>query len=96
MAHPAPVASDPMLLTVVQAASALNVSERTIENLICRGELVSLRIGRCRRVTRDAVAAFVDRLITEQLMDVMPLNGHAATSRKKKEAPHAASPARRA
>jgi excisionase family DNA binding protein len=36
----------PLLATKKQAAAALNVSQRTIHNLIARGELRARRIGR--------------------------------------------------
>lgn len=37
---------DPLLANKKQAAEALNVSQRTIHNMIARGELRAKRIGR--------------------------------------------------
>jgi excisionase family DNA binding protein len=56
-----------LLLTIDQAAALLSVSTRTVENLIRLGQLDSVRVGRCRRVTRVAVVAYVDRLVAEQI-----------------------------
>ena len=60
-------AEAPLLLTIDQGAAALAVSSRTIENLIRRGDLASLRIGRARRLTRSALTHYVARLEAEQL-----------------------------
>ncbi len=46
------------LLTTKQAAEALQVSERTIFNLLSSGQLPSINIGRSRRIRVDAIEEF--------------------------------------
>jgi excisionase family DNA binding protein len=53
--------SEPRLLTVRDAAQAWNVSERYARDLVARGTVRSVRIGRCVRVPREEV----DRVTTE-------------------------------
>jgi excisionase family DNA binding protein len=50
-----------ILLTVIQAAAALQVSQRTIFNLIDRGELETIRIGKSLRIHGDILRAFARR-----------------------------------
>jgi excisionase family DNA binding protein len=50
-----------ILLTVIQAAAALQVSQRTIFNLIDRGELDTIRIGKSLRIHSDTLQAFARR-----------------------------------
>jgi excisionase family DNA binding protein len=50
-----------ILLTVIQAAAALQVSQRTIFNLIDRGELDTVRIGKSLRIHSDTLQAFARR-----------------------------------
>jgi excisionase family DNA binding protein len=71
---PASASLNSLLLTIAQTAVALAVSERTVENLISRAELVSVRVGRCRRIPKSALEAYVARLVDEQAGgDVEPL-----------------------
>jgi excisionase family DNA binding protein len=60
-------ADDALLLDISQVAALLNVSPRLVENLIRGRDLSPVRVGRCRRVTREAVNDYVDRLVAEQL-----------------------------
>jgi len=51
---------DPCEALPVKAAAALiHVSEPTLRAIIRRGELPSLMIGRCRRIRRADLAAFL-------------------------------------
>ena len=53
---------DPLeALSVRQAAALLHVSEPTIRRYIKDGELPSLTMGRCRRIRRVDLEAFLDR-----------------------------------
>lgn len=47
------------LLNTKQTAKALQVSTRTIQNLIASGQLPSVNIGRSRRVSVDAIDDFI-------------------------------------
>lgn len=44
-----------LLITVPQAAVALQVSDRTVYNLIYAGTLTSVKVGGSRRISLDAV-----------------------------------------
>ncbi len=54
--------SEPLLLTVVEAGQLLSVGRTTIYELISRGELRSVHVGRARRVPVAAVVEYVNRL----------------------------------
>lgn len=57
-----PKPSDPTrLLTVLEVAAALRMGKRSVWRLISSGELPTVRIGRCVRVSADALRAFVER-----------------------------------
>lgn len=65
---------DSLLLSIEQVARALSCSVRTVENLIRRRELSSIRVGRLRRVPRAAITDYIARLEREQADgDVEPL-----------------------
>jgi excisionase family DNA binding protein len=53
--------AEPLLLTKEQAAALLNVSVRTISNLLCRRELVKRRIGTRCLIPRTSIDAFIKR-----------------------------------
>lgn len=54
---------DRLLLTVVEAADLLGVGRTTLYELLARGELQAVRIGRSRRVPRTAIDDYVDQLV---------------------------------
>ena len=58
-AHPA------ALLTVEQVAARLQVSRWTVYNLIRSRELASVTIGRCRRVSEEALTEYITRISEE-------------------------------
>jgi excisionase family DNA binding protein len=51
----------PLLLTVKQVAADLQISESRVYELIARGELASCKIGKSRRIPRDAETEYVTR-----------------------------------
>lgn len=54
-------AHDPTpLLTVPQAARALSVCRRTVENLISRRSLAAIKVGKSVRVESEELARFKD------------------------------------
>jgi excisionase family DNA binding protein len=59
------MATDTLLLDVRGVAAALSVSRRTVQGLIYTGELASVKIGRCRRVSAAELAAFVQNKTAE-------------------------------
>ena len=58
--------SVPLLLTPAEAARRLSLAQSTLYQLLTRGEIASIRIGRCRRIPMDALTAYIDRLRREQ------------------------------
>lgn len=54
------------MLTVEQAAEALGIGRTSMFALIKSGEVTSVRIGYSRRVPADAIAAYVEWLVSEQ------------------------------
>jgi excisionase family DNA binding protein len=55
-----------VLLTVEAAAERLSISRTRMYALIKSGEVISVRVGRLRRVPVAALEAFTERLITAQ------------------------------
>jgi excisionase family DNA binding protein len=53
------------LLTVRDTCKKLRVSRWTVQKLIASGRLASVKIGRRRLITRDALAAYVNDLKNE-------------------------------
>jgi excisionase family DNA binding protein len=53
------------LLTVEQAAKLLGIGRSHIYQLISKGQLETVRLGRCRRIRPEAVEALVHGLISE-------------------------------
>ncbi len=62
VAHAAPA---PLLLRVEEAAAMLGIGRTRMFALIESGEVVSLKLGRSRRVPVDALRAYVDHLKAE-------------------------------
>jgi excisionase family DNA binding protein len=54
-----------LLLTAEEAAEVLGLSRFTIYDLIRLKAIVSVKIGRCRRIPVAAVQEYVDRLTEE-------------------------------
>ncbi len=54
------------LLTVEEAAARLGLRRSKAYELIARGELGSIKIGKARRVPVRLLSEFIDRLIAEQ------------------------------
>lgn len=55
---------DKVLLTPVEAASALGIGRSKLYELLQTGRLPSVRIGACRRIPADCVHRFVRDLPT--------------------------------
>jgi len=54
---------NPILMTVADAAQRLRLGRSRIYTLIMSGELESVKIGRSRRITREALDRFVENLM---------------------------------
>lgn len=55
-----------LLYSPEEAATVLGVSRAWIFELIARGEIESIKLGRLRKIPADAAAAYVERLRAEQ------------------------------
>jgi excisionase family DNA binding protein len=56
---------DTRLLTVDQVAELLQISRWSVYRLIWANDLRSVQIGRCRRVPREAIDAYLTHLISK-------------------------------
>jgi len=59
-------AMDQVLLRIPEVCAALGLSRTVVFDLLRRGELNSVRIGRARRVPTAALQDYVRRLLGEQ------------------------------
>lgn len=60
-------AEQPMLLSPIQAAQALNISRAKLYRMIMTGEIRSVLVGKgSRRVSRTALEEFIRKLEAEQ------------------------------
>jgi excisionase family DNA binding protein len=50
-----------LLFTVEQAASELSISRATLYRLITSRQIVSIKIGKSRRVSQQALEAFIEQ-----------------------------------
>ena len=62
--------SDRLLYRPEDAAGILDLGRSRIFELMATGELESVKIGRSRRIPHGALAAFVERLRSEQARDL--------------------------
>jgi len=61
--------SDKLLLTVPEAAERLGLGRSFTYELVQRGEIASLKLGRARRVPVAELERYVQRLQSEQVSD---------------------------
>ena len=66
-AQPQARSDGPLLVSVPRAAELLSVGRSEAYQLVLRGEIASVKIGRSRRVPMAALEAFVERLVEEQV-----------------------------
>ncbi len=55
-----------LLLDVEEAADRLGIKRTLFYELVRRGEVASVKVGRLRRVPVQALDAYVQRLVAEQ------------------------------
>ncbi len=80
-------AVETLLLDVRQVAAALSVSPRTAQNLIYRGRLQSVTVGRLRRVAAVDLTAFVMTLRAENKTASTPSHVEAQCHQEGKVTP---------
>ena len=59
----------PLLVSVEEAAGLLGIGRTTLYELIRRGDVRPIRIGRCVRIPQRELEAFVERLVGESRSD---------------------------
>ncbi len=59
-----------LLLTPEEAAEVLGIGRTKVYALMATGELLSVRIGKSRRVPRDAVDEYIARLEEEARLEL--------------------------
>jgi excisionase family DNA binding protein len=67
---PARPMNEALLLTPEEAARRLSLGRTTVYALMASGELLSVNIGRCRRVPLSALRSFVTRLVDDKGTDM--------------------------
>jgi excisionase family DNA binding protein len=55
-----------LLLSPEEACRLINVKRATFFNMLAKGAIPSIKIGRLRRIPTDALRSFVERQIAEQ------------------------------
>jgi excisionase family DNA binding protein len=55
-----------LLMTIPQVCASLNLSKPTVNRLLARGAISSVRVGRSRRIPLAAVERFVADLIASK------------------------------
>jgi excisionase family DNA binding protein len=55
-----------LLLDIKEAAERLNIGRSLLYQLVIRGEIASVKIGRARRIPIKALDAYVERLLADQ------------------------------
>jgi excisionase family DNA binding protein len=61
-----PVARERLLYSAEEAAGLLGIGRTYMFALLASGEISSLKIGKRRKITRDALYEFIQRLRSEQ------------------------------
>ena len=61
-----PTTPTKLLLTVPEAAKVLGLSRSILYELLLAGEIRSLKIGRSRRLTHEALQEFITRQVAQQ------------------------------
>ena len=59
------MSTDSLLLTVSQAADRLELGRSLVYELVMRGEIASIKVGRARRVPAAALEQFVAERLAE-------------------------------
>ena len=56
---------DRALVSIPEAGEALHMGETKVKEHIARGELLSVKIGKSRRIPVTAIQAYIDRLVAD-------------------------------
>jgi len=56
-----------LLMTKKEAMTELRISQTVLDRFIRTGELKSIKIGGCRRIKREELLAFLNRVQSDQV-----------------------------
>jgi excisionase family DNA binding protein len=70
------------LLTIIQTAKILGVTDRTVWALTKQGQLPSIKIGHSRRYSQEDVQAYIDR---QRVLQPLSVQGTTSTSQTGKD-----------
>lgn len=56
-----------LLFTINEAEDVIRVKRSKLSAMIASGEIASVKIGKLRRIPRQALEAYVSRLLSEQV-----------------------------
>lgn len=65
--HAAAVTGSRLLYSVEEAADLLGIGRTFMFHLVATGEVDSLKIGKRRKIPRDSLNSYIERLRSEQL-----------------------------
>jgi excisionase family DNA binding protein len=61
-----PATTSPLLFSVEEAAQLLGIGRTFMFQLVATGEISSLKIGKRRKIPREALDQYIERLRSEQ------------------------------
>jgi excisionase family DNA binding protein len=67
--HVAAGAAAPLVYSVEEAASVLGIGRTFMFRLVAAGEIESFKIGNRRKITRDALDAYIAEQLSKQASD---------------------------
>ena len=70
--------NDRLLLTPESAATELSISRTVLYELLSKGHIESIRVGRSRRILRSSLESFIARLGSEQGSAWVGTNTHGS------------------
>jgi excisionase family DNA binding protein len=56
-----------LLLSAEDVAEALTISRTRVYEILAAGELFSVRLGKVRRIPRESLAEYIEKLRTEEV-----------------------------
>lgn len=80
------VADLPLVMCVEDLMPVLSIGRNTAYELVRSGQITSFRIGRQLRITKDAVAAYLNRCLTDDRQNdiiYIPLHGEITGAARK-------------
>ena len=61
---------DKARLSIPEVGQSLHLGETKVKELVARGDLLSVKIGKSRRIPVSAIQSYVERLVSESSAEV--------------------------